>query len=312
MPFAQLGDVRVFFTDDPPTAADQEPRGTLLLVHGYGADSDDWVFHLPRLGRQFRIIAPDLRGHGLSSAPATGYTPHDIAADLIRLLDHLGVTEPVVAIGHSLGAMAISVLAVEHPERVRALVCVDPGYGQSPDVAATLAATFAGLRSGDPYPTALANEDWCHTPVTPPWLLAWHRRKILATAPQALVQAFPAMYEGDGAFGLRPEGDAYIARRACPVLSCWSTRQAACADWERGLLRHPASRAESWPGGGHRLHTERPDEFTLVVRRWLGELDRLHPPGAPATGDAATADSAIEDPTTGAPRTASVPTEPAR
>ncbi|MFC5181084.1 alpha/beta fold hydrolase [Actinomadura harenae] len=296
MPFAELGDVRLFFTDDPPADAGREPRGTLLLVHGYGADSDDWVFHLPAFTRRYRVIAPDLRGHGLSSAPAGGYAPRDLAGDLVRLLDHLGVAGPVVAIGHSLGAMVVSALAVEHPGRVRALVCVDPAYGQSPEVAAAFPAMCAGLRSGDPYPTALANEDWCHTPASPPWLLAWHRRKILATAPRALAEAFPAMYEGDAAFGLRPHGDAYLARRACPVLSCWSAAQADTSAWERGLLRHPASRSEVWPGGGHRLHAERPAEFTLVVRRWLDGLDRTHPAGSPPIGDL---------------RAASAPTEPA-
>ncbi|MFC4906338.1 alpha/beta fold hydrolase [Actinomadura gamaensis] len=275
MPFAELGDVRVFFTDDSP--AGREPRGTLLLVHGYGADSDDWVFHFPEFGKRYRIIAPDLRGHGLSSAPATGYAPHDFAGDLVRLLDHLGVTEPVVAIGHSLGTMAVSALAVEYPARVRALVCVDPAYGQTPEIAAGFPAMYEGLRSGDPYPTALANEEWCHTPASPSWLLAWHRRKILATAPQALAEAFPALYDGDAAFGVRPQGDAYLARRECPVLSCWSAAQGASASWERGLFRHPASRAEVWPGAGHRLHAERPAEFTLVVRRWLDELDRAAP-----------------------------------
>ncbi|MEV4259497.1 alpha/beta hydrolase, partial [Spirillospora sp. NPDC049652] len=225
MPFAELGDVRVFFTDDPP--AGREPRATLLLVHGYGADSDDWIFHLPGFGGRYRVIAPDLRGHGLSSAPETGYAPRDLAADLVRLLDLLGVAEPVVAIGHSLGAMVVSALAVEHPDRVRALVCVDPAYGQPAEIAAAFPAMYEGLRSDDPYPTALANEEWCHTPASPPWLLAWHRRKILATAPRALAEAFPAMYEGDAAFGLRPQGDAYLARRACPVLSCWSAAQAA-------------------------------------------------------------------------------------
>ncbi len=303
MPFAELGDVRVFYTDDGPSAArtggaavaggsggssPQEQQDgpsaartggaagdggvPLLLVHGYGADSNDWVFHIPELSARHRVIAPDLRGHGYSSAPESGYRPGDFAADLVRLLDHLGV-DRVNVIGHSLGGLIASALAVEHSERVNALVCVDPGYGQTPEVAAAFPAMLEGLRSGDPYTTAIASDQWCYTPASPPWLRELHRRKILGTAPAALVQAFAGMYEGDEQFGIRPASDAYIARRECPVLTLWSGVQAESAAWEQGLFKHPASRALVWPGGGHRLHAERPAEFLLVVGTWLAELD---------------------------------------
>ncbi|MBG6087835.1 alpha/beta fold hydrolase [Actinomadura viridis] len=246
----------------------------LLLVHGFGADSHDWTPHLPELAARRRVIAPDLRGHGYSSAPETGYRPRDLAGDLVGLLDALGV-ERVTAIGHSLGALVVSALAVEHPERVRALVCVDPGYGQPPEIAAAFPGMIEALRGPDPYRTALANDAWCYTPASPPQLREWHRRKILGTSVPALAQAFAGMYEGDDQFGVRPASEDYLVRRACPVLSCWSAAQAGSAAWERGLFKHPASRAVVWPGGGHRLHAERPAEFLLVVNDWLDELDTL-------------------------------------
>jgi pimeloyl-ACP methyl ester carboxylesterase len=279
MPFAELGDVRLFYSDDGPGHGDGEGGGEgeggvpLLLVHGYAADSHDWAFHIPELASRYRVIAPDLRGHGYSSAPASGYRPRELAADLVRLLDDLGV-EQVTAMGHSMGAVVVSALAVEHPDRVRALVCVDPGYGQPPEIAAAFPQMIEGLRGGDPYPTALANDAWCYTPASPPFLKEWHRRKLLGTSPVALAEAFAGMYEGDDQFCVRPASDAYLARRACPVLTLWSARQGAAARWERGLFKHPASRALVWPGGGHRLHAERPDEFLLVVTDWLAELDK--------------------------------------
>ncbi|GLW62665.1 hydrolase [Actinomadura rubrobrunea] len=272
MPFAELGEVRLFYTDDGPSGGDRAP---LLLVHGYGADSHDWVPHLPRLTAEHRVIAPDLRGHGHSSAPESGYRPRDMAADLVRLLDRLDVPR-VTAVGHSMGALVVSALAVEQPDRVRALVCVDPGYGQPPEIAAGFPAIVERLRA-DPYGTALANDAWCYTAASPPWLREHHRRKILATSPRALVEAFAGMYSGDDQFGARPAADAYLARRACPVLSCWSHAQAGSAEWERGLFKHPASRALVWPGGGHRLHAERPEEFLLVVTGWLAGLERPDP-----------------------------------
>ncbi|MBC6460873.1 alpha/beta fold hydrolase [Actinomadura sp. HBU206391] len=266
MPFADLGDVRLFYTDDHAGAAGPP----VLLVHGFGADSHDWDWHIADLAADRRVIAPDLRGHGGSSAPESGYRPRELADDLVRLLDRIGV-ERVIAFGHSMGAVVVSALAVEHPQRVRALVCVDPGYGQTPDVAAAFPAMIEGLRA-DAYATALANDAWCYTPVTPPFIRTSHARKILATPPHALAQAFAGMFSGADQFCVRPAADEYLARRECPVLSCWSAAQSASAVWEAGLFKHPASTALSWPGAGHRLHEERPAEFLLVVKNWLTTL----------------------------------------
>jgi pimeloyl-ACP methyl ester carboxylesterase len=272
MPFAELGDVRMFYTDDN-AGNDGIP---LLLVHGLGADSDDWIWHLPALAKDHRVIAPDLRGHGHTSAPAAGYRPRELAGDLLRLLDHLGV-ERVIAVGHSLGTLLVSILAVEHPDRIQALVCVDPGYGQPTEVAAGFPKIIEAMRR-DPYQASMRNEAWCHTPASPPYLRTWHDRKILATAPVALADGFAGMYTGDDQFGLRPAADAYLARRECPVLSLWSAVQTGSAEWEAGLFKHPASRSVAWPGGGHRLHEERPAEFLLVMDEWLKALNRRRSP----------------------------------
>ncbi|MEX5713167.1 alpha/beta hydrolase [Parafrankia sp. FMc6] len=121
MPFVELGDVRLFYTDE---GSGDRP---LLLVHGYTADSHGWSWQLPHLVADHRVIAVDLRGHGWSSAPAGGYTTAQFAADLAGLLDHLEI-ERVVGVGHSMGGSVVSALAVEYPDRVAAVVAVDPAY----------------------------------------------------------------------------------------------------------------------------------------------------------------------------------------
>lgn len=268
MPFADLGDPRLFFTDDAPANAETTP---LLLVHGYAADSHDWDWHLPGLtDAGHRVIAVDLRGHGHSSAPESGYRPEDLAGDLVRLLDHLGI-ERVTAFGHSMGAMVVSALAVGHPGRVRALVCVDPGYGQRPATAAFFPALVQELQR-DPHATVLRMEPAVYTPATPELIKTWHARKIQGTPAHVLAQAFPAMFTDEGQWGVRPASDAYLARRECPVLTCWASAEAAA--WEANLFKHPASKAIAWPGAGHRLHEERPAEFLLVVKNWLAKLDK--------------------------------------
>lgn len=265
MPFADLADparpgegVRLFYTDD----------GTgdlpLLLVHGWGSDSQEWTWHLTGLAERHRVIAVDLRGHGNSSVPAQGYAPRDMAGDLLRLLDHLGIPR-AIPVGHSMGAQVVSVLAVEHPGRVRALVCVDPGYGQPKEVADDAARQARALTADAG--AALRIDEWCYTPATPPMIKCWHARRLLAMPAHVLAEAYAGMFAGDEQFGVRPASDAYLSRRECPVLTFWA--HPAQAAWEKSLFTRPGSKTVSWPGSGHRLHEERPREFLLVMNQWI-------------------------------------------
>ena len=120
MPFLQARGARLFFTD--------EGRGdTCLFVHRYTCDSHDWGCQLPWFADRFRVVALDLRGHGKSSTPAGGYEPRQLAGDVAALIRHLGCG-PVVALGHSLGGVVVSALAVEYPDQVAAVVHADPAY----------------------------------------------------------------------------------------------------------------------------------------------------------------------------------------
>jgi lipase len=87
-----------------------------------------------------RVIAPDLRGHGRSGwEPPWNTRAH--VADLIATLDGCGVHSPVEVIGHSFGGYLGCALAAAHPDRVAALVLLDPASGISPSVSAAAAAT---------------------------------------------------------------------------------------------------------------------------------------------------------------------------
>ncbi len=105
--------------------ADAPDAPTALLVHGVTASHLAWPFVADRLPG-VRLIAPDLRGRGRSSAvqgPA-GMAAH--AADLAAVLDHLGIARTVV-VGHSMGAFVAVVFAHLHPDRVAELVLIDGG-----------------------------------------------------------------------------------------------------------------------------------------------------------------------------------------
>lgn len=112
----------------------------LLLLHGFTGSGDDWqhVFAQPLDG--FRVIAPDLRGHGRSTSPGTTFRFADAARDVFALLDSLGI-DRVKAIGMSGGANTLLHLATQQPSRVQAMIHVS-GTPRFPDQARAIMRTM--------------------------------------------------------------------------------------------------------------------------------------------------------------------------
>jgi pimeloyl-ACP methyl ester carboxylesterase len=92
----------------------------ILLLHGLTSSGDSWRHLAPLLGKRFRVVAVDLRGHGGSSR-STDYSFATMRNDIIRLLDALGFLG-VIVIGHSMGGLVAYLLAATRPDLVRALV----------------------------------------------------------------------------------------------------------------------------------------------------------------------------------------------
>lgn len=82
-----------------------EERGEgmpVVLLHGYPFDHTIWQAQIDTLSRNYRVIAPDLRGHGQSPVPQAGYDLDAMMSDVVLLLDDLGITA-AVWVGHSMG-----------------------------------------------------------------------------------------------------------------------------------------------------------------------------------------------------------------
>ena len=75
-------------------------------------------------GDKYRVIAPDQRGHGLSGKPIAKYTAEEMAADMVSLLDFLGL-DSVILVGHSMGGRVAGYLTALYPDRVKALAILD-------------------------------------------------------------------------------------------------------------------------------------------------------------------------------------------
>ncbi len=98
----------------------------VVMVHGITGNLAVWHLHIvPALCESFRVLTYDLRGHGYSGTPATGYSADDMADDLLELLDGLGLERPAV-VGHSYGADIALYFAARHPDRVTQVVAIEP------------------------------------------------------------------------------------------------------------------------------------------------------------------------------------------
>jgi len=111
---------------------DEGQGETVLLIHGMAGSSQTWREILPRLARRYRVIAPDLLGHGRSAKPRTDYSLGAFAVGLRDLLDELEVSAATV-VGQSLGGGIAMQFLYQHPEYCRRLVLISSG-GLGPDV----------------------------------------------------------------------------------------------------------------------------------------------------------------------------------
>jgi pimeloyl-ACP methyl ester carboxylesterase len=108
----------------------------LLLIHGMAGSSETWRAVIPQLSRKYRVVAPDLLGHGKSDKPRGDYSLGAFAVWLRDLLDELGISRATV-VGQSLGGGVAMQFVYQHPHYCQRLVLISSG-GLGPDVGWTL------------------------------------------------------------------------------------------------------------------------------------------------------------------------------
>ena len=186
MPTVSANGVRLFYEE---TGAPDAPP--LVLIMGWGGDHTAWAFQVPALAADHRVIALDNRGAGQSEVPEAPYTIPGMAADVVGLMDALGIARAHVC-GASMGGMIAQELALRHPERVRTL--------QLHCTAATIDAYGRFLI--DTLVTVKARGDREeNVRAVMPWLLC---RKTMVERPdfirfwieRALTYPYPTSYEG--------------------------------------------------------------------------------------------------------------------
>jgi pimeloyl-ACP methyl ester carboxylesterase len=108
-------------------AYEQRGRGgpAIVLVHGWTCDRSFFAPQAEYFAMKHRVVSVDLRGHGESGKPQGPYPISTFADDVAHLIAELTLG-PVIAVGHSMGGLVVLQLAAVYPDRVAAIVMLDP------------------------------------------------------------------------------------------------------------------------------------------------------------------------------------------
>jgi pimeloyl-ACP methyl ester carboxylesterase len=260
----------------------------LVMVHGWMDVAASFQFLVDHLARDWRVVAPDWRGYGLTEwSHQKCYWIPDYLADLEALLDLYSPEVPVRLVGHSMGGNVSTIYAGVRPERIRALVNLE-GLGlpgDAPDGAAErLAKWLDEMRSAPtlkPYDSleAVAERLQKTNPrlaADRAWYLAehWSRREadggyaILGDPAHKVVN--PYLYRAD-------EMSSIWSKIAAPVLwvmakeSNYAKRMEAHPGYPERIARIADVRRNWVEAAGHMMHHDQPGTLAHLIEEFLGD-----------------------------------------
>jgi 2-succinyl-6-hydroxy-2,4-cyclohexadiene-1-carboxylate synthase len=246
----------------------------LLLLHGFTGSSSTWDYFRSKLESAYRVIAVDLPGHGRSSAPTDPlrYTLVRTAKDLTRVLDDLEL-EQVAVYGYSMGGRAAIRLALDHGDRVAALILesTSPGIGRASDRAQRVAAdmTLADLIERDGIEAFVARWEqlplWENQKELPEATRRALREQRLANAPHGLANSL----RGAGT-GVDADTFDRIREIDIPTLILVGELDAKYVELGRLMAKELIhGELKIVEHAGHSIHLEQPDAVIDQVRAFL-------------------------------------------
>jgi YbgC/YbaW family acyl-CoA thioester hydrolase len=269
-PSVRAGSFQHLIVNDVATAVDVQGDGmAILFIHGFPLDRTVWRHAMaPLTGR--RRIAPDLRGLGLSDAPASGYSIEQYADDMVTLLDLLNV-ETCVACGLSMGGYVAFDMVRRYRERVAGLILVNSraeGDGQAAreardEMIRMVEEEGTSALADLLVPKLLAPESQAAMPP----VVERVRTMIESAPPAGVVGALRAMKE-------RPDCTALLERIDLPTLVIAGREdQLIPVDYARSMAGMiPGAQFTLIPGAGHLVPMEQPVPTSRVIGEFLDAL----------------------------------------
>jgi pimeloyl-ACP methyl ester carboxylesterase len=233
---------------------------TVVFLHGLVVDnSSSWYYTVANpVAQRSEVVIYDLRGHGLSEKPATGYTVEEQVDDLFAILDELGIDRPVHLVGNSFGGVLAVAAAVHRPERVAGLVLVEAHVavdGWRQQMVGTL--EFAGL---------FLDHDDVHN-----WLDAVGGRKGKRLARNSDTLLHKTSLVDDLAASPAFTQDE-LAAIECPVLIVCG-EFSDVRDWaERLVYVLPRCELHLYEGCSHLVVLEAPADLRGLLLRWFDRI----------------------------------------
>ncbi|AJY77766.1 alpha/beta fold hydrolase [Paenibacillus beijingensis] len=262
------GGTRLAYMDSGRGSAGRGPSRTIVLLHGYCGSSAYWEQLLPCMDKNVRMIAPDLRGHGNSSAPkADKYRIEDFAEDIAQLLDMLD-PGPVLLLGHSLGGYITLAFAGHYPDRLEgfglihstALPDSEEAKGNRDKAAAAIKE-----RGMEPFVDGLV-----------PKLFAPVHQASMAEAVQRVKEIGYGTDPGGAAasaLGMkeRPGRINVLEETALPVLIVAGSEDGIVPPEKAFLVERPSIARHVLEGSGHMGMIEEPQELAAIIRQFMNE-----------------------------------------
>ncbi len=268
-------------TDEKNTTGDREAflmsyedscdRVPVLWIHGYPLSNLLWDFQIDGLADVCRLLTPDLRGHGGSEATEPPYSVGTFADDCADLLDHLGVTGPVVVAGLSMGGYIAFEFYRRYPERVAGMILAATRAGADSDEGKINRDKAAGVAIAEGVevvvdgmlPKLLAPDNL----VEQEDMVEFVREMMLATAEDGMVGALTAMRD-------RPDSTPLLAKIDVPVLIVHGEEDQLIPVSEAQSMQDaiPGSELVIVPAAGHLPNLEQPEVFNDAVRGYLEQF----------------------------------------
>jgi pimeloyl-ACP methyl ester carboxylesterase len=300
-----LGEAKVIDLDGPVNFTGPSGNGPdMVLVHGLGGSLDNWVAIAPRLAEDYRVTSLDLRGFGRTPLEDSGSTQiEDNRVLLDRFLDEV-VGGPAILVGNSMGGMISILEAATEPDKVAALVLVDPvlpfppGHDADPTVASAFGVYMmenahdivaAYLEQAGPEASVITTLQLCSVDMDriPPdavkGLVALAKERAdMPWAVRAQIEAARSLLELSSSEG---EYQASIRAVTAPTLLLHGEkdRLIPLEAAEAAAQLRPDWTFEVLEDIGHVPQLEAPDRVVETITRWLQRMDLGSPSMASPT-----------------------------